>query len=76
MSGASQMAIERSDRELRNTRAFDRLAESYDTYANPLLALEERYLRQMLPNIAGRDVLDAGCGSGSLAGQSSLFRAA
>jgi cytosine/adenosine deaminase-related metal-dependent hydrolase/ubiquinone/menaquinone biosynthesis C-methylase UbiE len=64
MSCASQVTRDRSEREVRNTRAFAVLAESYDTQVNPLLALEERYLRQMLPSIAGLDVLDAGCGSG------------
>ncbi|MGD0098393.1 MAG: methyltransferase domain-containing protein [Terracidiphilus sp.] len=48
----------------RNDRRFDAWAESYDTQANPLLMLEKRYLETMLPEITGRDVLDAGCGSG------------
>jgi ubiquinone/menaquinone biosynthesis C-methylase UbiE len=39
-------------------------AACYDTQPNPLLMLEERYLKHLLPEIAGRDVLDAGCGSG------------
>ena len=43
---------------------FCRWAQSYDAQMNPLLALEERYLKRMLPEIEGRDVLDAGCGSG------------
>jgi cytosine/adenosine deaminase-related metal-dependent hydrolase/ubiquinone/menaquinone biosynthesis C-methylase UbiE len=64
MSSASQATSDRSERELRNTKAFGVLAKSYDTQVNPLLALEERYLRHMLPKIAGLDVLDAGCGSG------------
>lgn len=49
---------------LRNGQAFAEWARSYDTQLNPLLALEERYLKRMLPDIRGRDVLDAGCGSG------------
>ncbi|HEX3374337.1 MAG TPA: methyltransferase domain-containing protein, partial [Edaphobacter sp.] len=31
---------------------------------NPLLALEQRFLSRMLPDIAGIDVLDVGCGTG------------
>jgi cytosine/adenosine deaminase-related metal-dependent hydrolase/ubiquinone/menaquinone biosynthesis C-methylase UbiE len=44
--------------------AFDAWAEVYDTQQNPLLALEERVLGSMLPNVRGLDVLDAGCGTG------------
>jgi cytosine/adenosine deaminase-related metal-dependent hydrolase/SAM-dependent methyltransferase len=48
----------------RNRRAFDAWAAVYDAQANPLLALEERYLKRLLPEVKGRTVLDAGCGSG------------
>src|SRR3984885_13416925 len=44
--------------------AFDTWAEVYDTQANPLLALEERVLESMMPDVRGLDVLDAGCGTG------------
>ena len=44
--------------------AFDAWAEVYDTQANPLLALEERVLGSMMPDVRGLDVLDAGCGTG------------
>ena len=58
-----------SDRPMRiprraNARAFDSWSRSYDHDANPLLALEHRYVQRLLPESAGRDVLDAGCGSG------------
>jgi cytosine/adenosine deaminase-related metal-dependent hydrolase/ubiquinone/menaquinone biosynthesis C-methylase UbiE len=43
---------------------FDSWAKVYDEQPNPLLALEERFLRRMLPDIRGRNVLDAGCGTG------------
>lgn len=56
-----------------NTRAFDTWAQTYDSAANPLLVLEQRTMEPLLPNPCGRDVLDAGCGSGRwlgfLAGQ-------
>src|SRR5271169_3950358 len=44
--------------------AFDTWAEVYDTQPNPLLALEERVLGSMMPEVSGLDVLDAGCGTG------------
>ena len=47
-----------------NARAFEAWARSYDHDANPLVALEHRYVERLLPEISGRDVLDAGCGSG------------
>lgn len=47
-----------------NDQAFAQWARSYDARPNPFLALEERYLKQMLPQMSNLDVLDAGCGSG------------
>ena len=52
------------DTAFRNRMAFDAWAPVYDAQANPLLTLEERYLKRFLPTMAGRSVLDAGCGSG------------
>ncbi len=43
---------------------FDTWAQVYDEQPNPLLALERRFLTRMLPDVAGLDVLDAGCGTG------------
>jgi len=43
---------------------FDLWAEVYDEQANPLTALEERVLSGVLPPLRGRDVLEAGCGTG------------
>jgi cytosine/adenosine deaminase-related metal-dependent hydrolase/SAM-dependent methyltransferase len=54
----------RSEREQQNDRAFELLSQSYDTQPNPLLLLEQRYLERMLPEISGKDILDAGCGTG------------
>lgn len=50
--------------ELRNSRAFDLWAFSYDAGTNPLLALEQRCLQPLLTPVSGCDVLDMGCGSG------------
>jgi cytosine/adenosine deaminase-related metal-dependent hydrolase/ubiquinone/menaquinone biosynthesis C-methylase UbiE len=43
---------------------FDAWAQVYDEQPNPLLALEQRFLSRMLPDLEGLDVLDAGCGTG------------
>ena len=43
---------------------FDTWAQVYDEQPNPLLALEQRFLSQMLPDVSGLDVLDVGCGTG------------
>jgi ubiquinone/menaquinone biosynthesis C-methylase UbiE len=59
-----EAARDESSRRLRNDRAFDALSCSYDTHLNPMLLLEQRYLQLMIPDISGRDVCDAGCGSG------------
>ncbi|HKO20751.1 MAG TPA: methyltransferase domain-containing protein [Acidobacteriaceae bacterium] len=64
MRAAANFARIEASHTLRNRQAFDAWASTYDLQPNPLLMLEERYLRRMLPGIAGRDVLDAGCGSG------------
>ncbi len=47
-----------------NDAAFAAWARIYDSQANPLLALEERYLSCLLPRVDGKDILDAGCGTG------------
>ena len=43
---------------------YERWARTYDETLNPLLALEERHLRNILPDVVGSDVLDLGCGTG------------
>src|ERR1700721_2407902 len=43
---------------------FSAWAPVYHEQPNPLLALEQRFLTRMLPDVAGLDVLDAGCGTG------------
>ncbi len=44
--------------------AHDLWAATYDETPNPLLALEERTLGPMLPNLEGAFVLDVACGTG------------
>jgi ubiquinone/menaquinone biosynthesis C-methylase UbiE len=43
---------------------YERWAQNYDQTPNPLLALEERHLGKVLPNVVGGNVLDLGCGTG------------
>jgi cytosine/adenosine deaminase-related metal-dependent hydrolase/ubiquinone/menaquinone biosynthesis C-methylase UbiE len=47
-----------------NSAAFDAWARVYDTQPNPLLSLEERFLKCLLPPIDDKDILDVGCGTG------------
>jgi malonyl-CoA O-methyltransferase len=39
-------------------------AATYDDDPNPLLALEDRELENLLPSLGGKDALDVGCGTG------------
>lgn len=39
-------------------------ASTYDRDPNPLLALEQRILKSLLPVLTGKNVLDIGCGTG------------
>jgi ubiquinone/menaquinone biosynthesis C-methylase UbiE len=43
---------------------YGRWAQTYDQGPNPLLALEERYLTRILPDLAGKQALDLACGTG------------
>jgi cytosine/adenosine deaminase-related metal-dependent hydrolase/ubiquinone/menaquinone biosynthesis C-methylase UbiE len=49
---------------LSSSDLFDIWAQVYDELPNPLLALEQRFLSRMLPDVGGLDVLDTGCGTG------------
>lgn len=57
-------AAERCSLTPQNAAAFAAWARVYDTQANPLLTLEERFLKCLLPDIDGKDILDIGCGTG------------
>lgn len=39
-------------------------SETYDGAPNPLLALEERVLRPLIPEVRGKQAVDLGCGTG------------
>ena len=43
---------------------YERWAETYDHSHNPVLALEQRRIAAMLPDLAGKRVLDVACGTG------------
>ena len=44
--------------------AYRLWAPSYDQDPNPLLALEARMARDLMPNIVSRTIIDIGCGTG------------
>ncbi len=44
--------------------AYRQVSQAYDSEANPMLALEQRFLRALLPEVANLDVFDLGCGTG------------
>ncbi len=48
----------------RQQREFALWSRTYDRLPNPLLALEERFLAPLLPDLRDQDVLDVGCGTG------------
>ena len=43
---------------------YERWAQTYDDSHNPVLAVEQRVLASMLPDLAGKRVLDVACGTG------------
>ena len=43
---------------------YDRWAEVYDTDGNPLTALEERHIGDLVGDVSGLAVVDVGCGTG------------
>ncbi len=44
--------------------AYRLWARTFDTERNPMLSLERRYLKPLLPCAHGLDILDMGCGTG------------
>ncbi|RPI28377.1 MAG: class I SAM-dependent methyltransferase [Acidobacteria bacterium] len=53
------------DEEIPETqRGYDRWARVYDHDGNPLQALEEPHMRELVGDVQGRKVLDIGCGTG------------
>lgn len=43
---------------------YDRWSESYDVDENPLVAIEEPWVKRLLGDVRGLSVLDVGCGTG------------
>ncbi|MGA8428244.1 MAG: methyltransferase domain-containing protein [Candidatus Sulfotelmatobacter sp.] len=43
---------------------YERWARTYDRTPNPILALEERQIKHILPDLRGKQVLDLACGTG------------
>lgn len=55
----------RREHEASVEELYDAWAARYDADDNPTRELAERTLRQMLPPLAGRDVVELGCGPGN-----------
>jgi ubiquinone/menaquinone biosynthesis C-methylase UbiE len=54
-----------ADIEILETRdGYDRWAEIYDGEGNPLIALEEPLVAQLLGDVRGLSIVDVGCGTG------------
>jgi lipopolysaccharide transport system permease protein len=53
-----------TQRRVSVAEGYTRWAASYDQTPNPLLALEERCLLPLLPDVAGKRMLDLACGTG------------
>jgi len=46
------------------SEGYERWAQIYDRTPNPVLALEERHFKHILPDLSGKRVLDLACGTG------------
>jgi ubiquinone/menaquinone biosynthesis C-methylase UbiE len=46
------------------SEGYERWAQIYDRTPNPVLALEERHFKHILPYLGGKQVLDLACGTG------------
>ena len=57
----------RSTVELSALDGYARWSETYDAQANPLIVVEEPIVLDLIGDVAGKDVLDAACGTGRYA---------
>jgi malonyl-CoA O-methyltransferase len=57
--------LRRSPRTLSSLDAYEKWAASYAAHAhNPLMAIEEKAMLELLPSVQGKLVLDLACGTG------------
>ena len=69
-SAVSSDSVQRSEPVLQKVRSVSaveghaRWAQTYDLTPNPLLALEERILESLLPDLRSQYVMDVACGTG------------
>jgi cytosine/adenosine deaminase-related metal-dependent hydrolase/ubiquinone/menaquinone biosynthesis C-methylase UbiE len=64
VTSESDVLADDGERALSSPEAYGFIAQHYDEQLNPLLALEERMIAPLLPSVAGKCVLDVGCGTG------------
>src|SRR5690606_22097258 len=67
--GGESVSRDPAVRRLSSLAAHALWAETYDRSPNPLLALEERLLPPLLPDLRGLTALDAACGAGRWLGR-------
>lgn len=60
----SSRGVDIEERCVSIEEGYERWARTYDISPNPLLALEERYLESIIPELTGKAVLDLACGTG------------
>lgn len=56
-----------STEPMSTTAAYDLWAQTYDSHDNPLVAMSDLALTELAPSLAGKRVLELGCGTGRLA---------
>jgi len=62
--GDSRLLAEGTPNTLGVEDGYRRWAHTYDSFPNPLLAREERYLLPLLPDLSSKTTLDLACGTG------------
>jgi len=58
------MADDDSEKQLSAAEGYAEWSKIYDSSYNPLINLETAYLDQFLPEVKGKSIVEAGCGTG------------
>jgi malonyl-CoA O-methyltransferase len=62
--GGNQASADAGVRPVATREGYDQWAAVYDTDGNPLIALEEPRVAELLGDVAGLEIADIGCGTG------------